>query len=174
MYDLEYYYKMLRNNSSTAELISGIRWKFINEINPKIVLDYGAGIGWLKAFCPVGVEVDTFDIGPFPQTGICHEQYDIITFWDVLEHIDWKNSPDPTVESLFTRTKYIAISIPILPINQDEEIWKHTKKGEHLFRFNNVREVIQFFEDRNFYVIKIGTPECPPREDISNFIFECI
>ena len=86
-YDLEYFDKMLRKNSGTAKRISKIRWKFISRVDPKLVLDYGSGVGWFRAFKPEGITVDTYDIGEYPQTGIQHSYYDIICFWDVLEHI---------------------------------------------------------------------------------------
>ena len=77
-YDLEYFEKMLRQNSKTAEEISNIRWDWLYELCPKTVLDYGSGCGFFRAFRPRGIEVDTYDIGPYPQTGIRLRLYDIV------------------------------------------------------------------------------------------------
>jgi hypothetical protein len=41
IYDINYWNKMIRQNSTSAELISRIRWDFVSMVKPKIVLDYG-------------------------------------------------------------------------------------------------------------------------------------
>jgi len=127
-YDLNYWEKMLRQNSSTAETICRIRWNFVREIRPKIVLDFGSGPGWFRAFRPSYVEeMDTYDIAPWPQTGIQHERYELITFWDSLEHVKFLNSLD----DIFSKTKYIALSLPVRPKGIKLTEWKHYKPGEH-------------------------------------------
>ena len=79
-YDLEYFEKMLRLNSKTGELISNIRWAWIGDTHPKTILDYGSGCGFFRAYRPEGVEVNSYDIGTFPQTGIELKIYDIVCF----------------------------------------------------------------------------------------------
>jgi len=170
-YDLDYYEKMLREYSGTGEKISKIRWNWIDECNPRTVLDYGSGVGWFRAWRPKGVEVYSYDIAEYPQTGIDLMMYDVACFWDVLEHVDWENNPDKKIEDILSKTKYIAITVPVLPKGQDQRTWKHTKKKEHLTRFNNIENVIGFFKKRKFKCLKIGTPEIPPREDIFSFLF---
>ena len=174
-YDINYFYHLLKIYSSTAEQINKIRWSFVSNIEPKVVLDYGCGCGFFKAFAPDNIEVDTYDIMPIPQTGIIHKHYDLITFWDVLEHEDWGNlerNYDLEMEKVFDITHYVAVTVPILPANKDFINWKHRKPGEHLTRFENKEEVIKFFRIRNFKLIKCGMPECPPREDIWSFLFK--
>jgi hypothetical protein len=78
LYNLDYYEEMLRRNSKTAEKITKIRWQFISRISPKLVLDYGSGCGWFRAYRPTEVTVDTYDIGKYPQTGIKHDFYSSI------------------------------------------------------------------------------------------------
>jgi len=78
MYDLSYYYKVLRLNSATAGLINSIRWDWVRNCKAKTILDYGCGPGWFRAFSPNGAVVDTFDIMEVPQTGIQHDKYDLI------------------------------------------------------------------------------------------------
>ena len=169
IYNLDYWEKMLRQNSATAEHICKIRWDFVREIEPKLVLDYGCGPGWFRAFRPSFVEeMDTYDIAPWPQTGIRHERYELITFWDVLEHIRYLSSLD----EIFAKTKYIATSLPIRPKNKKLVGWKHYKPGEHFHYFS--RESLQgFFNSKGFKLIKEGTPEveCGIREDIGTFLF---
>ena len=171
-YNEDYYYRLLRIQAKTGEQIARIRWDFVQECNPRVVLDYGCGVSFFKAYAAPDVIVDTYDIMPVIQTGVKHRNYDLVCFWDVLEHVNWKRKPDKKIENILTRTKNAAVAVPVLPKNQNPRTWKHTKPGEHLSRFEKIEEVIWFFEKRKFKCLKIGTPECPPREDIYNFLFE--
>lgn len=165
-YDNDYFYNMLRMYSPSAKQICEARWKFVEEINADTVLDYGSGCGFFKAFAPEGVKVDTFDIMRVPQTGVTRNQYDLVTFWDVLEHI-----PDlPGMKSIFEKTNYVALTVPIKPDNVSWEEYKHFKPGEHIHHFQEdyLRAVMKTVF--GFDIIKIGTPECPPRSMISSFL----
>ena len=167
LYDIKYYEGMLRNYSATAEMISHIRWEFVSQVSPKFVLDYGCGVGWFRAFRPESVVVDTYDIADFVQTGIQREFYDLVCFWDVLEHI-----PNfETIEAVLESTTYIAITIPIKPEKQVLNTWKHFKPNEHLHYFTK-ESVQDMFSKVGFYSVKDGQPECPPRVDICSFLFE--
>lgn len=179
-YDLDYYYNLLRIHAGTAEKICKIRWEFLlNNLSFKdfddeslIVLDYGCGPGFMKAFAPDNVLVDTFDILPVPQTGIRSDEYDIVMLYDVLEHIDWKNNPDYSIENILKKTKYVVVSVPILPDEKSFDTWKHNKPGEHLTRFRGSEHVLNFFNDRNLKCVELSDVECPPREDIVSFLFK--
>jgi hypothetical protein len=170
IYDLNYFETLLRNNSATAEKISRIRWDFIAEIHPRVVLDYGSGAGWFRAFRPQDITVDSYDIASYPQTGILHDKYDVICFWDVFEHI-----PDfSVIVNLLKNTDYVALSLPLKPregINWLE--WKHFKPLEHLHYFDLalLDATMSYFK---FTRIKSGQPECPPREDIFSLIYRSI
>jgi hypothetical protein len=166
MYDLQYFEKMLRQNSKTAEEICKIRWEFIRSCGQR-VLDYGSGVGWFRAFRPEDKEVDSYDIGPYPQTGIRNNSYDVICLWDVLEHLPSFEE----MEDIFTQTSYVAVSIPIKPAKTKIENWKHFKPGEHLHYFT-VESLDAFFKKYDFKKVKSGYPECPPREDILNILYE--
>ena len=167
MYNINYYENTLRLNSQTAEDICKIRWDFIEQIHAKTVLDYGSGVGWFRAYRPEHVEVDSFDIGPAPQTGICLEKYDVICLWDVLEHLS--NFQD--ISLLLMTCRYAALTVPCLPEGQDISSWKHYKPLEHLHVFTQARVEI-LFKGFDFHLIKQETPECPPREDITSFLFK--
>lgn len=169
-YNLEYFEKMLRLNSATAEHISAIRWDFVKEIEPKTVLDYGSGPGWFRAFRPDYVEhVDTYDIGQFPQTGIRRDVYDLITFWDVIEHIKNLSS----LSSLWTKTKYVALSIPIRYKGLKLKEWKHYKPGEH-FHYFSEETIKGYFRSIGFECCKFEYPEvtCGIRKDIGSGLFK--
>ena len=159
--------------SSTAERICTIRWSFIESIKPELVLDYGSGCGFFKSFAPNGVTIDTYDIMPVPQTGILHKYYDLVTFWDVLEHENWGNlerNKDIAMDSIFDITNYVAITLPILPEHKDFVTWKHRKPDEHKFYFS-IDVLKRFFSVRGFKLIKDGYPEKVLREDIYSALY---
>ena len=166
IYNLGYYERMLRLNSKTAEYISKVRCEFIMAVYPKTVLDYGSGVGWFRAFRPEGIEVDTYDIGDYPQTGMLREDYDVVCFWDVLEHIP--NLAE--IEFQLHHTKHIALSIPIKPENIKLEKWKHFKPAEHLHYFT-IEMLDALFKPFNFERIKDGYPEVPPRVDVYSALY---
>jgi len=171
-YDEDYYYNLLRLQAEHAQKISEIRWEFVGDCNARYVLDYGCGAGFFKAFAPEGVEIDTYDIGPFVMTGISRESYDLICLWDVIEHVDWEKKPDLKMLEAMMKAEYVAISLPIMPEDKKLKEWKHWKPGEHLFRFKYIDRVISFFKARGFKLIKMEDIENPPREDIYDFLFK--
>lgn len=170
MYNVDYFYNMLRMYSSSAERISKIRWEFVSDAVVSTgfptVLDYGSGCGFFKAFAPKHVKVDTFDLMPVPQTGITREKYDLITFWDVLEHIP--NLMD--LKSVFEMAKFVAITVPVKPNDIAWKEYKHFKPGEHIHHFQ-VDYLCAVMDIFGFVLLKSGTPECPPREHIESFLF---
>ena len=167
IYDLSYYEKMLREYSDSAHFICKTRWEFVSEINPEVVLDYGSGVGWFRAFRPKGVIVDTYDLGNFPQTGVNQDHYDLLCLWDVLEHI-----PNFTVLSpVFQKASHVAVSLPVKPEDVKFEDWKHFKPLEHLHYFS-VDALVAFFKKFHFKNLRVGTPECPPRLDIVSALFK--
>lgn len=159
---------MIRQNSETSKIISDIRWDFVKEANPKIVLDYGSGPGWFRAFAPKGIEVDTFDKAPWPQTGILHNRYDLVTFWDVIEHFQ---DLDKELKPLLKWSSMIALTVPIKPEGQDLKTWKHYKPGEH-FQYFSHESLNKIFNGYNFSRVKFNNVECPPRTDIFSYLFK--
>jgi len=171
-YDEDYYYNLLRMQTEHAQKIAEIRWKFVSDCHARFVLDYGCGVGFFKAFAPQGIQVDTYDIGPYVITGIKRNKYDLTCFWDVIEHVNWEKESDMGMEKILTRTKYVALSLPIMPEGKKLKEWKHWKPKEHLIRFKNINHVISFFKKRGFKLIKMEDIENPPREDIYDFLFK--
>lgn len=167
-YNVDYFDHLLRNTREYGEKIAKIRWDFVSICKPNTVLDYGSGVPWFRAFKPNNIRVDTYDIGPFPQTGIDFNiGYDLVTFWDSLEHI-----PNMSIiESVINKAKYIALAIPIKPDDVVLKNWKHFRPGEHLhyFTFEMLDEIL----GSSGFVRKVSEPvECPPRIDIMDFIYE--
>jgi hypothetical protein len=166
-YDLEYFERMLRLNSKTAEEICRIRWGWIEEVQPKVVLDWGSGCGFFRAWRPEGIEVYSYDIGPYPQTGIPLKIFDLLCCYDVLEHL-----PDFSgLEPILALSRHVVVSIPVKPENVPLIEWKHLKIGEHLHIWTD--ETINiFFKKYGFKLLKNGQPECPPRQHITSFLYK--
>lgn len=173
MYDLNYYENLLRIHSATAEEISKKRWHFIEQgiylphrlTEGVKVLDYGSGVGWFRAFRPHWATVWSYDIGLYPQTGIDIVAYDVICFWDVLEHIrDFKE-----IEPILALSKHVACTVPIVP-EDGLKMWKHFKPGEHLHYFT-AESLIALFDKFGFTPLVQDDIECPPRIDVTTFLF---
>lgn len=175
-YNSDYFEHMIHVNSGSAKKLFQVRWDFVADVNAHTVLDFGCGCNFLSIFQPHGVDVDSFDIGyidegvSYPQTGITRDKYDLVCFFDVLEHVDWTNAPDELIEEAIRMASWVAVSIPIKPEEQPLETWKHYKPREHLTYFT-AETLVAFFDDRGFKKVKRGTPECPPRIDIVSFLF---
>jgi len=167
-YDIEYWEKMLRQNSATAELIAKKRWTFVKEANAKKVLDYGSGPGWFRAFRPKNIIVDSYDINPWPQTGFRETHYDLITFWDVLEHFRSLEEPFKIMRKF--GVSFVAISCPALKPGIELKKWKHWKPGEH-FHYKTAEEWDLLFKENGYKKIKGGEYECPPRSDIYSALY---
>jgi hypothetical protein len=174
-YNSDYYYNLLKIHSSTAKMICESRWKFIKDNiskNDNLVnaLDYGCGIGFMKAFAPDWItEVDTYDIMPIIQTGIRANVYSIVMLYDVLEHI-----PDFTeLLPVLNKTKYVVVTVPIKPPLLAWDKYKHFKPGEHLHYFSH--DLLEhIFKVMGFRLVRKGKPECPPREHVWTFLFKRI
>lgn len=175
-YGSDYYENMLHMYSGSAKNIFKVRWDFVADANAQTVLDYGCGCNFLTIFQPHGVDVDSYDIGyidegvTYPQTGITRNCYDLVCFFDVLEHVDWENDPDRSIEDAIKKADWIAVSLPILPNGKPLVTWKHNKPGEHLTYFTT-ESLAEFFTQRGFKKVKSGSPECPPRIDILSVLY---
>lgn len=166
-YDINYYENMLLTYAGTAEQISRIRWDWISEVNPKTVLDYGSGVGWFRALRPKGILVDSFDVAYYPQTGISQTKYDVICFFDVLEHMRTFDE----IQKILAKATYIAGTVPILRNGQKVKEWKHYKPGEHV-RYWSESSFEACLLNEGFQKISHGWPECPPRTDILSFLYK--
>ena len=165
-YDVDYFYNMLRMYNKTAEHICKIRWDFVKATKPMSVLDFGSGCGFFKAFAPDWIHVDTYDIMPVPITGITKSAYDLITFWDVFEHIPDFNE----IVGILSMTRYVAVTVPIKPLKMKWKDYKHYKPLEHIHHFTH-ETLVALMNSFDFFLVKSGTPECPPRQYIHSFLF---
>lgn len=166
-YNADYYYNLLRMYTNTAEEINSARWDFVSACNPLSVLDYGSGVGWFKAYAPSHIQVDTYDVGPYTQTGITLDRYDLICFWDVLEHIEGFE----VIEDLLRTCRNVALTVPIKPDKVQLREWKHFKPREHLHYFTD-NALDDFFSVYGLERIKGAYVECPPRQDVESILYK--
>ena len=109
---------------------------------PNSILDIGYGNGdFLKTCSSIIKNCYGHDISGYPLPSNINFiddpyelDYDIVTFFDVLEHFD--NIYD--IKKL--KTNYIVISLPYCHYYNDEwfETWKHRRPDEHLWHFNEI------------------------------------
>jgi hypothetical protein len=168
MYDVDYYYNMLKMYAKSGEQIAKIRWDFIGEyiLPSSRILDFGSGLGFFAAHAPEEINVDTCDVGPYVTTGIRHDRYDVLCLWDVLEHL-----PDfSCIHEHLCKVQFVAITVPMLPEGKELLTWKHFKPNEHLHYFTN-HTLDALFKVYGFTRVKDGYPECPPREDIISVVY---
>ena len=133
-----------KNNTRLQE----IRWDIVNRYTfGGKILDFGAGRGEFGKHAPKGVEVDNFDIGDEDNL----DCYNVITMWDVLEHI-----PDLNDFFNYNWASFIVVSLPLAPNNLKG--WKHLKPNEHLHHFN-VESLDAIFYQNDFKNVYTGFPE---------------
>jgi hypothetical protein len=174
IYNENYYYNLLKIHTPTAHDIVKKRYDFIEEailsqerLPEPTILDYGCGVGFMKALAPEWVhQIDTFDVMPVPTTGMTLDRYDIVMMYDVLEHI-----PDFTdVQPIIEKCRYVVLTVPMKPDNVPWKGYKHFKPSEHLHYFTD--DLLKhLFDYMGFDFFASGTPECPPREYVSSYIF---
>lgn len=126
------------------------------------ILDIGYGNGdFLRAaqkyFDVVGgmdIVWDYLPEGCVKQESITDTHYDVITFFDALEHFDDMN----IIEQL--KCKYIVISLPNCKTSDPEWFmkWKHRKPNEHLHHFNEL-SMYKFLNAKGYRVIRSGFVE---------------
>jgi len=180
-YDVGYYDDLVRIQSRLAEEVTKVRWEWILETcqmprghRVENVIDYGSGLGHMRVFAPEHVNVFTYEPQlHVPSTGLpgTNVIVDVVTMYDVLEHIPclW----DQTLTAVLSNTRFVVISVPVLPEGEDLYTWHHYKPGEHLHYWCR-DSLLKFLRTirKDVEVKAFGRPECPPRLDIETFTFE--
>lgn len=160
--DYKTYYDQL---GEKTEQMSTLRLGYLLGIvgTPKSILDIGYGNGSFLAHASAvvpkcfGHDIQDF---PLPQdvkfvNNIHNSYYDVITFFDSLEHF---NDID-FVGSL--RCSFVCISVPECHRPTDIDwfkSWKHRKPDEHLWHFSR-KALIQFMAGHGFTPIAMGNVE---------------
>lgn len=134
------------------------------------ILDVGIGSGM---FCD-SIGADGTDVNPYAVRWLKEngklapedEQYQVITMWDVLEHI-----PDPT-DILSRATRGLCISMPIYRGIEHIMVSKHLRINEHCWYFTNqgIKNYLKLFGfNRVLLESTIESDIC--REDILSYTF---
>jgi len=140
----------------------------INKI-PASILDVGYGNGdFLKACSSIIPECFGNDVTGYslPDNikfvkNIFENYYEVISFFDVLEHFEDIN----TIQYL--NCSYIVISVPWCYKSEDKDWflnWKHLRPNEHLHHFNE-KSLIKFFNSYNFSCVCYDNIEDSIRKD---------
>ncbi len=122
---------------------------FLNSSRPLIPKLYGNDVA--RQLLPDGVEY---------VENIMEEKYDVITFFDSLEHME----DIEFVKDL--KCNYICISLPWCHYFNDEwfESWKHRKPDEHLWHFNK-ESLTKFMTRMSYETIDICNLEDATRDN---------
>lgn len=119
-------------STSLGKLIMKRRWNLVKSFcDCGSLIDYGCGCGAFTKLAPDSFNVNGWDINPYskysnhPPVG----HYDIITMWDVIEHL-----PSPLLPIIEHTPNFIFIITPNSDNTSFEKFktWKHYKSLEHL------------------------------------------
>lgn len=131
---------------------------------PSSLLDVGYGNGSFLKTCSniipklYGSDTDYhYDLpnGIKYITDIYEKHYDVITFFDVLEHFE------NIYEIEKIKCTYICISVPNCHSPENDEWffnWKHRRKDEHLWHFNK-ESLINFMTEIGYTLLNISNIE---------------
>jgi SAM-dependent methyltransferase len=138
LYDKSYQRKYERYAiTEIGKKILNYRLSTLNGLKDLRVLDFGCGAGDFHRSLTNGTG---FDINPFSECndiGILFRKYDIVTFWDSLEHLI-----NPVEVASGFNAKYIFFCSPCYDdfINGGDKKnivnWHHYYPGEHIHYFN--------------------------------------
>lgn len=169
VYNAEYHQRFVdRAATELGKQIYASRWNFVERHchGQLKLLDWGCASGAFHKSSTNGFQCDGYDINPhtkFDKQPNPMKQYDIMTFWDSLEHM-----PNfARVIGIFA-PKWIFLSTPNLEVvNFDIKKWRHYRPGEHIFYFD--QHSLKFIFDSFGYDIKeinyeegaLRDPQCP-------------
>jgi hypothetical protein len=181
-YDFEYVNDRYNLYGDQCDMMSYLRYGFlmgaIKEI-PKSILDVGYGNGSFLKICKNSIKTcygNDISGYPLPKNvyfvdDITKNYYDVISFFDVLEHFGDIN----IIKKL--NCKYIYISVPECHFINKEWFWnwKHRRPDEHLWHFN-IDSITSFFKTNGFDLVSSSNVEDiirKPSDETSN-ILSCV
>jgi len=138
---------------------------------PKSLLDVGYGNGSFIEACQNTIEYcygNDINSYPLPAnaefvTDITSHFYDVITFFDSLEHFI-----DIDIVG-FLKCNYVMISVPCCHNFSDDWFlnWKHRRPDEHLWHFNE-QSLTNFFTEHNYTLVSLSNIEDTIRKPIDD------
>ena len=181
-YDFDYVNLRYNSYGELCDKISYLRYGFlIGSIKkiPSSILDVGYGNG---SFLNVskntikkcyGNDISKYDLPPNVEfiNNIFENYYDVICFFDVLEHFNDIN------EISKLKCEYIYISVPECHFFDIDSFWnwKHRRPDEHLWHFN-LNSITKFFKKHNFELVSHSNVEDIIRKPINEYsnILTCV
>jgi hypothetical protein len=172
-YNLNYIKNSYNSYGEKVNNISHLRLGYligaIGKINKLLDVGYGNG-DFLKLASTFIENCYGNDISGYEIPNNCSfiddifkENFDVICFFDSLEHFDDINF----IKNL--KTTYIYISLPWCHYHSDEWFlnWKHRREDEHIYHFNDI-SLIKFMENCGFEKVSISNIEDIVRTPINN------
>lgn len=164
-YDVKYVNDRYNSYGELGKRMSYLRYSYIIGVIghvPNSILDVGYGNGDFLNVCKetikncYGNDVSAYPLpnGVENVKSIFDNEYDVITFFDSLEHFHEINF----VKDL--NAKYVVVSLPWCHNFSDEWFanWKHRREDEHIFHFND-KSLIAFMSDMGYEKISISNIE---------------
>lgn len=158
-YNIDYIDTRYNQYGEKGPQMAGLRLGYlISNLNqkPKSILDVGYGNGDFLKVCSYSIEkCYGNDISGYPTPSgvefvndIFQNHYDVICFFDVLEHFE----DISFIKDL--KCDYIYISVPWCHNFNDEWFmsWKHRREDEHLWHFNDI-SIVNFFKEMGYELI---------------------
>lgn len=173
-YDVEYIKDRYDKYNQLSMYMSYLRVGYLISVIKQIpnrILDVGFGNGdFLKVAKNIipdchGFEVNSYNIpdGCINVDNIYKHTYDVICFFDVLEHFE------DIYEIRNLKTEYIYISVPECHNFSDEWFltWKHRRPDEHLWHFN-LAALNNFMKEIGYENIQYSNIEDSIRKPVDN------
>ena len=157
-YDYDYVNSSYNQYGEKGSQMAGLRLGYlVSKLGywPKSILDVGYGNGDFLNICKNKIDSYGNDISgyPVPQgvtfvENIFDRHYDVICFFDVLEHFEKIDF----VQNL--KCDYIFLSLPWCHNFSDEWFsnWKHRRPDEHLWHFDE-KSIKNFFNEMGYEMI---------------------
>lgn len=155
-----------RERSEVGRKIYEARWAMVERhaAGHRTLLDYGCANGGFHLSTRNGFAAAGFDVNPYSPFNKPYDPlkvYDILTFWDSLEHIpDFKDvilCHDPT---------WIFLSTPNLEsVKGPVKDWKHYKPHEHIYYFDQY-SLTTIFDALDYKIIETNFEEGALRDPL--------
>lgn len=165
-------------NKIPSEKMSEVRYNLVKNYIPTFdkICDFGFGNGSFIDYCnKKGHNTFAYDVSDYQAPkgtnrvyNILANEFDVITFFDSLEHIEQENLID-FLSAL--KTKHIVVSLPWYHEFLGDywfENWKHRKPNEHFHHFD-VHGLVTLFHDAGYSVVHIGNEEDQIRKPVDRW-----
>ena len=172
-YDASYFEKYRKMaNTPIGQALTKARVDLVRKYYPGFTLvDVGIGSGqFVTASGMLGYDVNPAGVEWLNQRNRFADmyagQYDAMTFWDSLEHIDDMSAAVQHIE------RFAFVSIPVFSGYEDVLASKHFRPDEHIHYFT-VAGLIRWFDEQGFNCLEYNQVESDiGREGVGTFVFE--